>query len=73
MSKIICGADKEDILSRFPELKETDSKYLRDIILSFVIAGKHTTPNTLSWFLYMLCKHTDIQEKTAKGVIQAPQ
>lgn len=64
---------KEDILSRFLELKETDPKYLRDIILSFVIAGKDTTATTLSWFLYMLCKHSDVQEKIAKEVIQATQ
>ncbi|XP_031258317.1 cytochrome P450 704C1-like [Pistacia vera] len=61
---------KEDILSRFLELKETDPKYLRDIVLNFVIAGKDTTATTLSWFFYLLCKHPDIQEKIAKEIIQ---
>ncbi|XP_021748108.1 cytochrome P450 704C1-like [Chenopodium quinoa] len=59
---------KDDILSRFLELKNTDSKYLRDIILNFVIAGKDTTASTLSWFIYMLCKHQNIQEKVAEEV-----
>ncbi|KAA8515955.1 hypothetical protein F0562_019134 [Nyssa sinensis] len=54
---------KEDILSRFLQLNETDPKYLRDIILNFIIAGKDTTATTLSWFIYMLCKHPVIQEK----------
>lgn len=62
---------KGDILSRFMELKETDPKYLKDIILSFIIAGKDTTAFTLSWFLYMLCKHPHIQEKIAKEVREA--
>ncbi|XP_031258241.1 cytochrome P450 704C1-like [Pistacia vera] len=64
---------KEDIVSRFVELKETDPKYLRDIILSFVTAGKDTTASSLSWFLYMICKHPHIQERIAKEVIQATQ
>lgn len=62
---------KGDILSRFLELKETDPKYLKDIILSFIIAGKDTTATTLSWFLYMLCKHPLIQEKIALEIREA--
>ncbi|KAL5746161.1 hypothetical protein ACOSP7_027307 [Xanthoceras sorbifolium] len=64
---------KEDVLSRFLELKETNQKYLRDIILSFVIAGKDTTSSTLSWFFYLICKYPDIQEKIAKEVMEATQ
>lgn len=62
---------KDDILSRFLEHCNTDSKYLRDIILSFVIAGKDTTAATLSWFIYMLCKHQNVQEKVAEEVRKA--
>ncbi|XP_022866515.1 cytochrome P450 704C1-like [Olea europaea var. sylvestris] len=64
-------ASKGDILSRFLEMNETDSKYLKDIILSFIIAGKDTTASTLSWFFYMMCKHPLIQEKIAKEVREA--
>jgi cytochrome P450 len=59
---------KEDILSRFIELNETDSKYLKDIILSFIIAGKDTSAITLSWFIYELCKHPHVQEKIAQEI-----
>ncbi|XP_010056272.2 cytochrome P450 704C1 [Eucalyptus grandis] len=60
--------DKEDILSRFLLESEKDpgtmnDKYLRDIILNFMIAGKDTSASTLSWFLYMLCKHPLVQHK----------
>ncbi|KAK2631152.1 hypothetical protein EUGRSUZ_L03322, partial [Eucalyptus grandis] len=61
---------KEDILSRFLQVTETDQTYLRDIILNFIIAGKDTTAATLSWFIYMLCKHPTIQEKVAREVKQ---
>ncbi|XP_027108178.1 cytochrome P450 704C1 isoform X1 [Coffea arabica] len=63
-----CSWKKEDILSRFLQVTETDSKYLRDIILNFIIAGKDTTAATLSWFIYMLCRHPDIQEKVAREI-----
>lgn len=65
--------DKEDILSRFLVESEKDpekmnDEYLRDIILNFMIAGKDTTANTLSWFFYMLCKHPLVQERAAQEV-----
>ncbi|WJX24664.1 hypothetical protein P8452_13747 [Trifolium repens] len=59
---------KGDILSRFLELNETDPKYLKDIILSFIIAGKDTSAITLSWFIYQLCKHPHVQEKIANEI-----
>lgn len=62
---------KEDILSRFLQLTETDPKYLRDIILNFIIAGKDTTATALSWFIYVLCKHPAVQEKVAQEVKDA--
>ncbi|OIW21661.1 hypothetical protein TanjilG_07281 [Lupinus angustifolius] len=60
-----------DILSRFLQMKEFDSTYLRDIILNFVIAGKDTTAATLAWFIYMLCKYPAVQEKAAEEVKEA--
>ncbi|KAJ0964115.1 hypothetical protein J5N97_029237 [Dioscorea zingiberensis] len=68
--------DKEDILSRFIMESEKDpetmtDKYLRDIILNFLIAGKDASANTLTWFFYMLCKHPLIQEKIAMEIKEA--
>ncbi|TVU31930.1 hypothetical protein EJB05_23642, partial [Eragrostis curvula] len=59
---------KQDILSRFIETTADESgtvdyKYLRDIILNIAIAGKDTTAGALAWFLYMACKHPEVQEK----------
>ena len=62
---------KEDILSRFLQVSDTDPTYLRDIILNLIIAGKDTTASALSWFIYMLCKHPDVQEKVAQEVKEA--
>ncbi|XP_057805624.1 cytochrome P450 704C1-like [Salvia miltiorrhiza] len=59
---------KEDILSRFLSLSGGDPKYLRDVVLNFVMAGKDTTATTLSWFFYMMCKHPPSQEMAAEEV-----
>ncbi|XVE77002.1 hypothetical protein DITRI_Ditri13aG0026900 [Diplodiscus trichospermus] len=65
---------KEDILSRFLVEREkypgtiTD-RYLRDIILNFLLAGKDSPANTLCWFFYVLCKNPLIQEKVAQEVM----
>lgn len=66
---------KEDLLSRFLVESKKDpetmnNQYLRDIILSFMVAGKDTTANNLSWFIYILCKNPLIQEKVAQEVIR---
>lgn len=42
-----------------------DDRYLRDIVLNFLIAGKDTTGNTLTWFFYLLCKNPIVQNKVA--------
>ncbi|CAN4111651.1 unnamed protein product [Withania somnifera] len=62
---------KEDILSRFLQITGTDPKFLRDIILNFIIAGKDTTATTLSWFIYVLCKYPHVQEKVAQEIKEA--
>ncbi|XP_022759520.1 cytochrome P450 704C1-like [Durio zibethinus] len=68
------GNIKDDILSRFLAEGEKNpetitDQYLRDIILSFLFAGKDTSANTLSWFFYVLCKNPLIQEKVAQEVM----
>ncbi|KAL5570101.1 hypothetical protein UlMin_026676 [Ulmus minor] len=67
---------KDDILSRFLMESEKDpenmtDQYLRDITLNFIIAGKDTSANTLTWFFYLLCKHPLVQEKLALEVREA--
>ena len=73
---LIWQAKKQDILSRFLLEREKDpgcfdNKYLRDIILNFVIAGRDTTAGTLSWFLHVLCRDQRIQDKIAREVREA--
>lgn len=69
---LISKNHKEDILSRFLIESEKDSdmddRYLMDIILNFILAGKDSSANTLSWFFYMLCKNPAIQDKVVSEI-----
>lgn len=59
---------KGDVLTRFLQFKDMSPQYLRDIILNFIIAGKDTTSSGMTWFIYLLCKHPEIQDKVAKEI-----
>ncbi|KAL6004732.1 hypothetical protein ACLOJK_005287 [Asimina triloba] len=64
------GSYISNILSSCLEESDMTARYLRDILLSLVVAGRDTTANTLSWFIYMMCKNPLIQEKIAQQVIR---
>ncbi|KAM0053699.1 putative cytochrome P450 [Helianthus debilis subsp. tardiflorus] len=46
---------------------DTD-KFLRDILLNLIIAGRDTTSSTLSWFFYLLAKNPKAEDKIREEV-----
>ncbi|GLJ25956.1 hypothetical protein SUGI_0497640 [Cryptomeria japonica] len=67
------GNEKPDLLSRFIRLSEEgpeklSDKYLRDIMLNFIIAGRDTTAVTLAWFIFLLCKNPGAEEKILQEI-----
>ena len=52
------------------ENKFLSDKNLRDIILNFVIAGRDTTAQALSWSIFRLCnlKHQEVQRKAREEI-----
>jgi len=55
---------KEDILARYINMKdehgtplEYSDEYLRDVIMNFIIAGRDTTSQTLTWLFYLLSQN----------------
>ncbi|EDQ89905.1 uncharacterized protein MONBRDRAFT_7625 [Monosiga brevicollis MX1] len=66
-------SDREDLLSRFMAVKDEqgkplDDERLRDVVMSFVIAGRDTTANCLSWVFYELHQHPEVFAKLKKEV-----
>merc|ERR1719204_2010777 len=41
---------------------------VKDIILNFIIAGRDTTAQTLTWVLYMLARRPEVYDKVMKEV-----
>ncbi|KAI3756853.1 hypothetical protein L1987_56676 [Smallanthus sonchifolius] len=70
-SKDDFSVTKKDILSRFMQMENRPPKYFRDIIMNYVLAGKDPIAATMTWFLYMLCKHPEVQDKVAKDIKEA--
>eukprot|EP00753_Platysulcus_tardus_P021160 PLAT8647.2.p1 GENE.PLAT8647.2~~PLAT8647.2.p1 ORF type:complete len:418 (-),score=184.46 PLAT8647.2:104-1357(-) len=61
-------SEREDLLSRFMMHIE-DEKYLRDIVLNLMIAGRDTTAIAMSWCCYRLASHPEVQEKAREEVL----
>ncbi|PIN04067.1 Cytochrome P450 CYP4/CYP19/CYP26 subfamily [Handroanthus impetiginosus] len=53
----------EDLLSRFiGSDNENSAEHLRDIVISFILAGRDTTSSALSWFFWLLSSKPDLEE-----------
>jgi fatty acid omega-hydroxylase len=62
------GEVHKDLLSRFMDASNAQGEplnndELRDIVLNFVIAGRDTTAQALSWTFYMLMSHPRVEAK----------
>lgn len=73
------GAGKKDLLDLFMESRNEDGKpwspqQLRDALLNFLIAGRDTTAQALSWMTWRLLSHPQELEKLraeAKELLEA--
>lgn len=61
-----------DLLSLYLSREENDNalsdEFLRDIVLNFVIAGRDTTAQALSWSFYTLCCHQEEQKRVQEEI-----
>lgn len=70
---------KQDLLSRFMALANLEAdvperdtyrseEFLRDSIISFVLAGRDTTSAALTWFFLLLTSHPHVEEAIHKEI-----
>nr|CBX25444.1 hypothetical_protein [Oryza glaberrima] len=60
--------DRDDVLSRFVASDEYRDEVLRDIVLSFLVAGRETTSSGLTWFFWLLSSRPDVVARIADEV-----
>ncbi|CDH51590.1 cytochrome p450 [Lichtheimia corymbifera JMRC:FSU:9682] len=69
------GHTFKDLLSRFMNTKGVDGELLddrglRDIIINFIIAGRDTTAQALSWTFYNLMLHPRVEKKLVDEIFE---
>eukprot|EP01018_Ginkgo_biloba_P008128 Gb_27408 [translate_table: standard] len=73
-TEINCGANnmndnqRFDVLSTFIKLeadkgRPPSDKFLRDLCLSVILAGRDTSSLALAWFFWLLSKHPNVEQK----------
>jgi len=61
--------DINDLLSIYLKSNpDITNKELRDVIINFIIAGRDTTAQAVSWMMFELCCHKHIQEKARQEI-----
>lgn len=58
------GTPHDDLLSRFMKKKESYSdKFLQEVTLNFILAGRDTSSVALSWFFWLIIQNPRVEEK----------
>ncbi|KAI9305453.1 cytochrome P450 [Cunninghamella echinulata] len=73
-AELAAGEQCKDLLSRFMETRNENGeplndKELRDCIMNFIIAGRDTTAQALSWSLYNLMLYPETEKKLVQEII----
>jgi cytochrome P450 len=48
--------------------EQVSEDYIRDLVLNFLIAGRDTTAQALSWTFFLLCSNPEVEAKARKEV-----
>ncbi|KAM3391638.1 hypothetical protein ACQJBY_012994 [Aegilops geniculata] len=61
------GCEKHDLLSRLMASQLGERSYsetaLRDVVISFLLAGRETTSSALTWFFWLLSSRPDVERR----------
>ncbi|GAB4830490.1 hypothetical protein Ancab_020201 [Ancistrocladus abbreviatus] len=57
-----------DLLSRFLISGHADERFVTDIVISFMLAGRDTTSAALTWFFLLLAKNPNVEDEILKEI-----
>ncbi|KAF0896618.1 hypothetical protein E2562_026318 [Oryza meyeriana var. granulata] len=58
---------RSDLLSRMIECGYPDEA-IRDMVISFIMAGRDTTSSALTWFFWLLMRHRDVEAEVLEEI-----
>ena len=58
----------DDLLSRCLSSGHVDEKFVTDIVISFLMAGRDTTSAALTWYFWLLSQNPEVQSKVVKEI-----
>ncbi|KAG1341892.1 Cytochrome P450 94B3 [Cocos nucifera] len=58
----------DDLLSRFIAEGDFSDEFLRDIVISFVLAGRDTTSTAMAWIFWALSTRPEVQQKILEEI-----
>lgn len=66
-------SSRSDLLTVFMKLKDDDGqpfspRFLRDICVNFILAGRDTSSVALSWFFWLLDRHPAVEERILEEI-----
>lgn len=72
-SNSISPSPRSDLLTVFMGLKDDQGrpfsdKFLRDICVNFILAGRDTSSVALAWFFWLLSKNPSVEERIVKEI-----
>ncbi|KAM6584793.1 hypothetical protein CsatB_011795 [Cannabis sativa] len=63
------GNPHDDLLSRFMKKKESyTDKFLQEVALNFILAGRDTSSVALSWFFWLVIQNPSVEEKILREI-----
>ncbi|XVF49643.1 hypothetical protein PTKIN_Ptkin04bG0029500 [Pterospermum kingtungense] len=62
-----CSITDEDLLSRLLSAGH-DEEVVRDMVISFIMAGRDTTSSALTWLFWLISKHPNAEKMVVKEV-----
>ncbi|XP_037469218.1 cytochrome P450 94A2-like [Triticum dicoccoides] len=75
LSRFMAAMDEEDgggeLAAMFPT-PEAKRRFLRDVVVSFVLAGKDTTTSALTWFFWLLAANPRCERRVHDEVSRSP-
>ncbi|KAK6128229.1 hypothetical protein DH2020_038033 [Rehmannia glutinosa] len=58
----------DDLLSRFLSSGHSDENFVVDIVISFIMAGRDSTPAALTWFFWLLSDHPQVENEILREI-----